>query len=818
MPHRMPELRQLIDGLALGLDALVRSHWGSDSSAFADTTVRELERRGYEVIHVLGTTRRAATQFGALRFSIEDLFRGSSDPITVVDRLSSRILESPRPVLVVENADLVDPLSLEVLHDAVERTGCRQVILLSEVPVSDTSPLVRPPVQVIALDPPPYSAIEDLVRANSAADVPDAWVRRAFVDSGGSPEIIAAILADAAPTSEVPASLGTESVLAVVGSRLAELPPVLHSCLRGIALEPGLGLRAGIDRFGAIALESLERAGLVTVSRGDSGAVLSCPPLITAYFTSAGGSVADPDHVDIREVDLDHPQSVQQLARVLDDRARESLRVATAEGQETSTPPRRRALADALWLVEASDARIAEALGADEGDDLDLAAFRAHWHASQGRLDDARAALAHLRDLPEPLVCLAASEALLLEVQYAAVPEDLAARAARCLPADERERRVESASALALAFVYAGLLEDARAVLPVRPPDSGRHAMRWHLAQGMIAIATSDLARADEFVDRGLADAVAHEDRELIQTYGYLGVVIRLLRGRWGAAGSLLSGVRSLGRASVFASPLHRALRGTHAIVLAADGKEPLARRLALETQGMTGSGPLATAGDALLDLVNGFTQRDATLLAGSFATLADDVETRGYGLAAECYRAVSIALEPARALTVAPPHGRAAAWSGWAHLSALAMSLATEDVKGARALAADAQDDGFQFLAYLVLGQAVASILRLPEPSPAARELAEFLGDRLAVSTTGLATTPNPFGERISDREREVALLAATLSNAEIARRLGVSKRTIDHHISNALRKTGAHTRVELNALVRESIVSIADASTARR
>ena len=818
MPHRMPELRQLIDGLALGLDALVRSHWGSDSSAFADTTVRELERRGYEVIHVLGTTRRAATQFGALRFSIEDLFRGSSDPITVVDRLSSRILESARPVLVVENADLVDPLSLEVLHDAVERTGCRQVILLSEVPVSDTSPLVRPPVQVIALDPPPYSAIEDLVRANAATDVPDSWVRRAFVDSGGSPEIIAAILADATPSNEVPASLGTESVLAVVGSRLAELPPPLHSCLRGIALEPTLGLRAGIDRYGAVALESLERAGLVTVARGEDGAVLSCPPLITAYFAAAGGSIADPDHVDVRDVDLDHPQSVQQLARSLDDRARESVQIAAAELADEQTATRRRALAEALWLVEATDPRIADALGAGEDDDLDLAVFRAHWHASQGRLDEGRAAITRLRDLPDSLVCLAASEALLLEVQYAAVPEDLAARAARCLPADGRDRSSESATALALSFVYAGLLDDARAALPAVPPDSGRHAMRWHLAQGMMAIAARDLTDADDLVDRGLADAVALEDRELIQTYAYLGVVIRLLRGRWSAASSLLSGGRTLGRASVFSWTLHRALRGTHAIVLAADGKEPLARRLALETQSMAGSGPLATAGESLLDLVSGFVQRDATVLAESFATLADDVESRGYGLSAECYRAISIALEPARALTVAPPRARASAWSGWAHLSALAMSLATEDIHGARALATDVRNDGFQFLAYLVLGQAVAALLRVPEPSPAARELAEFLGDRLALSTTGLASTPNPFGERISDREREVALLAATLSNAEIARRLGVSKRTIDHHISNALRKTGAHTRVELNALVRESIVSIAESSSPRR
>ena len=817
MPYRMPELRQLIDGLALGLDALVRSHWGSDSRDFADTTVRELERRGYEVIHVIGTTRRAATQFGALRFSIEDLFRGSSDPITVVDRLSSRIRESARPVLVVENADLVDPLSLEVLHDAVERTGCRQVILLSEVPVSDTSALVRPPVQVIALEPPPYSAIEDLVRANATSDVPDAWIRRAFVESGGSSEIIAAILADAPPTGEVPETLGTESVLAVVGSRLAELPPVLHACLRGIALAPTLGLRAGIDRFGAAALESLERAGLVTVSRGEGGAVLTCPPLIVAYFTSAGGSVADPDHVGPREVDLDSPQSIHQLARAFDDDARASLRRATATLEEEDGPAHRRSVAEALWLVEAPDARIAETLGDVQGDDLELAVFRAHWHASRGRLEEARASIAALQDLSERQVCEAASEALLLEVQYSAVPADLAQRAARCLPADDRQRSVESCTALALAFVYAGRLDDAREVLPAVAPASGRHAMRWHLAQGMIAIAGGALGEADALITGALTSAVACGDRELIHTYGYLAVIVRLLRGRWSAASSLLSGIRSLGRASVFTWPLYRALRGTHAIVLAADGKEALARGLALEAATMLGSGPLAAAGDALGDLVSGFARRDPALLATAFEALANDVASRGYGLAAECYQAVSLALEPTRALSDAFVARQSPSWAGWPHLIALASALASEDVETVRALSLASPEDSFQFLAYLALGQSVAALLRGESSSPAGQELAAFLGDQLAFGANGLGNSPNVFGERISDREREVALLAATLSNAEIARRLGVSKRTIDHHISNALRKTGAHTRLELNALVRESLMAAPDSASRR-
>ena len=57
------------------------------------------------------------------------------------------------------------------------------------------------------------------------------------------------------------------------------------------------------------------------------------------------------------------------------------------------------------------------------------------------------------------------------------------------------------------------------------------------------------------------------------------------------------------------------------------------------------------------------------------------------------------------------------------------------------------------------------------------------------------LQTTPT-----LSDREIEIIeLVTAGLTNEDIANRLEISKRTVDNHISNTLKKTGVENRVAL-------------------
>ncbi|GAB4475737.1 MAG: hypothetical protein OHK0037_37100 [Elainellaceae cyanobacterium] len=67
-----------------------------------------------------------------------------------------------------------------------------------------------------------------------------------------------------------------------------------------------------------------------------------------------------------------------------------------------------------------------------------------------------------------------------------------------------------------------------------------------------------------------------------------------------------------------------------------------------------------------------------------------------------------------------------------------------------------------------------------------------------MTVQTMGVDESQN--SSALSDRELQIVeLVAAGLTNQEIAEKLEISKRTVDNHISNILTKTSTGNRVAL-------------------
>ncbi|MEZ3160899.1 LuxR C-terminal-related transcriptional regulator [Microbacterium sp. BWT-B31] len=125
-----------------------------------------------------------------------------------------------------------------------------------------------------------------------------------------------------------------------------------------------------------------------------------------------------------------------------------------------------------------------------------------------------------------------------------------------------------------------------------------------------------------------------------------------------------------------------------------------------------------------------------------------------------------------------------------------------------------------------------VSALARLADETPrgdsalvtqtldAARRRAETEGDRRLVDalaaiidrTAGVSRLPAAVidssmpAQRLTSRELEIATLAGHLRNRDISHRLGISIRTVENHISNALRKTGMRSRSDLAQLVSEA------------
>jgi DNA-binding NarL/FixJ family response regulator len=131
--------------------------------------------------------------------------------------------------------------------------------------------------------------------------------------------------------------------------------------------------------------------------------------------------------------------------------------------------------------------------------------------------------------------------------------------------------------------------------------------------------------------------------------------------------------------------------------------------------------------------------------------------------------------------------------------------SLLADDAEGLLAASADYAALADRVAAADVAAQAAVAFSRNQQRK---RSLyAAALAQQLATECGGLCTPAlrNPIGQPLTGRQREIIeLVAAGLSNKEIAERLVTSVRTVEGHVYRAYQRLGARSREELVELLR--------------
>ena len=178
-----------------------------------------------------------------------------------------------------------------------------------------------------------------------------------------------------------------------------------------------------------------------------------------------------------------------------------------------------------------------------------------------------------------------------------------------------------------------------------------------------------------------------------------------------------------------------------------------------------------------------------------------------------------------------AQAHSLLAAWDGRgghtgelallkrAHVGAVAQAEVADRVEALRMVADRAEASPFRLEGLWVrldLGLALAeasgaeAIAELERVATMADEVGALTAEALArraLRSLGVRTWRRQAGAgALTAREREIArLVAAGASNPEIAQRLFLSRKTVERHVSNLLRKAGVRNRVELAARAAE-------------
>lgn len=324
------------------------------------------------------------------------------------------------------------------------------------------------------------------------------------------------------------------------------------------------------------------------------------------------------------------------------------------------------------------------------------------------------------------------------------------------------------------------------------------------LLRGLALYSTGRFDEVSALANDGVQQAISRLDRLAFAGFSYLAALAQIALGRLETAQDALSVVLSSGITSgiITFSP-DRAIPVLMSVISTRTGHPVAAAGLlehARQVPGATDAIPFGSAswGDAVVLAGDGETEASAD----AFRALVDDLRSRGYVLAADVATMLALTTEYDPELAE-PFRSKAAMIGGGLYTAALEARAAVHErdapsvERAAHAL--EAHGGGREALTYFTLAARLFRDQGLDDRADEAKRAARAVADRLGISVLTSAGLEEP---DFTPREREVVrLVAAGRSNHEIARELFVGVRTVESHLRNIRRKSGAVTRREIAA-----------------
>lgn len=824
MPERRREIAELVGYVRDRYDVIVQGPWGSGVSLLMDRAEAELESIGYSVLRVPASENLVHIQFGALRFAVGEVFRAPGDLSMVVDRFCLYISDLARPVLVIDNIDQLDAHSVQAIRQAARRSRCQIVASVSLPGAKIAEGVLRWPLGTLRLSRLSFSQVDELISSRTQYRVSAELARRIYIESGGCVEVASGLFDIATRSGKAvlegetwvlrSQDVWNEALSALLSPVLGALPEEAAGLLREVSRSrwPVSVAEAGPDRAAALSL--LERLGfVVTWEEGGEELMSVAPPVVRHYFEHLYGSDY---HGREKQDPWDWGENIVPdavLASSFDEAAK---RAAVAARQLFL---RSGSLADAveyirsLWSfggnadeVEALMSQWSHIRAPKTYDEASLVVLRAQWTAYY--VGDAQSAINQLADAmncDEIIAVEIAVYKLAFEASFHGMPHDVETRVSTMLGGlDNHPRGPLLAEILSYLMVVAGRPDCAINMMPPKASDIGIGEELRVISYGLSLLLLGDMDRLIPYLREKYEQAVRQLNCDALYATTYVATLAFGFLGFWQEARSLLDNINSIGRPSLLMFPIARAIQGIDAFFAAAGGRTSRAQVVVKAAVSSERPSPLVGAQGALPELLKIGIQGNPGLVEVLSRSARSCIDA-GY-LYAATFTAIMAAAYEASSEQL---HILEAAMTdelkpSLASFISLVRAVESDSIDAAASVISGFGRNSFVFMAYLVLFRKG----RLSEQSDSEkwRELAETFRKNVDLRPIDTIAPTGGRGELLSAREREVAALATSLTNQEIALRLGVSKRTVDHHISNALRKTGVSNRRALSSLISDT------------